>query len=402
MIAALRLPSGPAEFRAGGCTIPLFLALVLCAGCAKISDPLPPLVRVQRAAVDLSAAQLGGTVVLRFSLPAENTDGSPAELPARIELFRLSRPRGEPGADLTEEEFLQAADEVIAIAADSLPAFREGDAVQFQDELSSGTAPPPLDRSFVYAVRFVNRKNQTAGLSERVPITPVPVPPPPANVSFDLGPDRIRLSWIPPARNSDGTTPPRIAGYRVYRSENPQMADKSLLQQDPLDNPEFEDRSFQFDRTYYYAVSVVASKDHPFAESRLSSVVTVVARDTFPPGAPGRLDGTSEEGAIVLFWVAPPEDDVAGYRVYRRGESEAERRLLHSDLVRIPSFRDVTVAPGHLYEYWVAAVDGHGNEGAALHIRLQAASGHPVGAVFGGLGFPRRIQQGGRIMGTGQ
>jgi fibronectin type 3 domain-containing protein len=108
----------------------------------------------------------------------------------------------------------------------------------------------------------------------------------------------------------------------------------------------------------------------------------VEVRDVFPPDAPLGLVAVPElasTGAgpgvtsIDLSWDPNPEPRIAGYRVYRRdvesgaSDSNAAPDAWHSlspDLVRVPSYRDSTVAAGKRYAYRVTAVSESGNESA--------------------------------------
>ena len=68
---------------------------------------------------------------------------------------------------------------------------------------------------------------------------------------------------------------------------------------------------------------------------------------------------------------APPEPDVAGYRVYRGTQGQADRQLLETELVKEPSYRDAKVQAGAKYIYRVHAVDAHGNEGPAAEAAVE-------------------------------
>ncbi len=104
-------------------------------------------------------------------------------------------------------------------------------------------------------------------------------------------------------------------------------------------------------------------------ESSDSTPVVVRPKDTFAPGAPqglvaAVLAGATTGSAVVdLSWSINPENDVAGYHVYR-SEHEGERgALLVPELVPTPALRDAAVQAGHRYWYTVTAVDRAGNEG---------------------------------------
>lgn len=345
------------------------LCSALCAGCAKTAEPLPPAVRVLRPARDLAGMQLGGDVVLRVSLPDLHTDGSPAETSGLIEVLRVAEERGRDAAPLPEDVFLSRAVEIMRLSIADASRMRKEGVLELQDDLAGEPSERIFERAYRYAVRFINRRNQTAGLSNQVYLAPVKLPPPPAGLRYTLAPDCVRLAWDPP-RLEEGARAPAV-GYRVYRSEDPNDVGRSPLSADLVTTTEFMDRNFQFDRTYYYAVSLIASLKDPYAETLPSPALKVVTEDTFAPGPPQSLDGVVEKGVVVLLWIAPPDGDVAGYRVYRREVRSETRELLVSGLIRVLSFRDQNVRSGAAYEYSVRAVDGHGNEGAAASIVLE-------------------------------
>src|SRR5207247_10469885 len=51
---------------------------LLVAGCGKVGDPLPPFVRIPAAVRDLAVHQSGYSLVLTWTNPARNIDGSAA------------------------------------------------------------------------------------------------------------------------------------------------------------------------------------------------------------------------------------------------------------------------------------------------------------------------------------
>jgi len=248
------------------------------------------------------------------------------------------------------------------ISFEKVSAYLEGNTLQFRDELELPERSLIYTRAFCYSIRFINEKRQTAGAGNPVCVTPVPIPGPPADLSFQLGQEYVRIRWQAPTANEDGSLPPRIAGYNLYRSEDPRKFPPAPLNKELIQAPEFEDREFQFDKTYYYAVSVVGSRENPYAESLPSAPLFVPTKDTFPPGAPQNLQAVYENRIALLFWTAPPERDVAGYKIYRGESGETESRLLNGELQKIPSFRDEQTAAGKKYEYRVTAVDLYGNE----------------------------------------
>ncbi len=344
--------------------VPLFLS-----SCAKTGDPEPPFVRVPRPSADLSASQQDDAVVLTLSMPKENTDGSPAAPPGEIEVFRVTQEDRRARGEIPESEFLARAERIFDVL-DDLSSVLSGERLVFRDSLRSEDRAAVYQRAYRYAVRFVNSKNQTAGLGNQVVIAPVPVPAPPADLSSEVTQDFIRIRWSAPQENADGSHPARVAGYKLYRSEDPKTFSPGALHDGLLAKPEFEDRSFQFDKTYYYAVSVIASAEDPYAEGRASQPLAVTPADRFPPPAPVNLQAVVDEGVVLLLWSAPDVSDVSGYRIYRIGEA-GSRALLHSGLVQALSFRDEKAEAGTHYLYGVAAVDTHGNEGPPAEVSIE-------------------------------
>ena len=109
--------------------------LLLLGGCAKTGDPQPPTVLVPRPATDLAARQVADTVLLTVSIPAENTDGSPATTLAQVEIFRLVEEGSGSLSPRGEEDFLRQAQTFRLISADDIPAHLQGNSLVLRDEL---------------------------------------------------------------------------------------------------------------------------------------------------------------------------------------------------------------------------------------------------------------------------
>jgi hypothetical protein len=295
-------------------------------------------------------------------MPTLNTDGSAVTNLASVELFRLTEEQTGSRREWNEDEFLRRAKLLLEVPADELAGYTRNGMLLFQDDLAPGTPSDILKLRFYYAVRFINQKNQTAGLSNRVYLAPIALPAAPVDLRLTPSQASVRLNWTAPTENFDGTRPPEIAGYNIYRSEESAPLPDIPLNKQPVQGVEFEDPNFQFGKTYHYAVSVVARLD-PYAESARSKPVMIVPRDTFPPGKPIQLDVVVEAGVVILLWAAPAETDVAGYRIYRTEAGGAQHLLLQPGLVTTLSYRDSTAQAGKSYDYEITAVDGNGNEG---------------------------------------
>jgi hypothetical protein len=338
--------------------------LVFGCSCAKTGDPHPPELLIPRPPSDLSVRQLGDTALLSVSMPSDNLNGTPVTTLAQVEVYRLTEDASEEIRQLPEQEFLNRSERVLAVAQEALQAQIQGNRLTLRDALNVPDRDALYTRTLRYALKFVNRKRQSGGITNQATFSPIPLPFGPAGVTCELTRDCVQLRWQAPLANMNGSKPPTIGGYNVYRSEDPQQSSPVPLNRQPLSAPEYADREFQYDKTYYYQVSVLGGTRNPAAESFRSEPLRVETRDTFAPGAPRNLNGMPDQGRVILVWAPPEDNDVGGYRVYRKGDADARPQLLHRDLLDSLSFTDAAVDSGKKYVYNVTAVDTHGNESA--------------------------------------
>ncbi len=345
----------------------LLLVLTLgSAGCAKISDPQPPEVRIPLPAKDMAVRQLSDFVVLTVSKPERNTNGSEATTLKKVEVFRLSLLDSDDTAkNMPGEQFIKQAIRIFSIPSTQFPEYLNDKAFVFQDKFAADKATM-YSRTFWYAVLFVNNKNQSAGLSNRVAVKPLPIPPPPGGLTAEGMQNCIQLKWTPPDENTDGSTPPRIAGYNIYRTENAGKFPSTPINSTPVQVPEFRDPDFRFGTTYYYAITTVGSLQQPYPESLPSSAVAILPRDVFPPEPPADFSAIFQGPEILLLWTSSPSPDVAGYRLYRQEKGSTDRQPVQADLIPGLSFRDTRVVLGKKYQYEIVAVDTSGNMSQAV------------------------------------
>ena len=237
---------------------------------------------------------------------------------------------------------------------------------KYTDEIPTAGVDPV--GSFTYAIEVTNNRGRSAGLSDRAQVPAAPTLPPPVGFTTQLTGDGILLSWTP--------LPPRVAPqglsyvYRIYRREE-NGKDKIAIEL-PLDAEpnSFVDRNFEWEKSYTYRATIVTlihGEAGPEAqvEGDDTPEVSVFAHDIFPPAAPSGLQavfsGENQQLFIDLIWNPNTENDLAGYNVFRH-DGGAPAVKINSDLLKLPTFRDLNVLPGKKYYYSVSAVDIRGNE----------------------------------------
>ncbi len=171
----------------------------------------------------------------------------------------------------------------------------------------------------------------------------------------------MSVTWDSPEKNIDGSSPPNVSGYNIYRQE---AEGKPLLLNPKLEGGnEFRDFNFLFDVPYQYFVRASATDSSPYLESSDSELLEILPKDTFPPQPPEGIIVISGANFISLSWDENTEIDLGGYRVWRKEEGEEEYSLLTTEPIRENTFTDTSAEKNKRYHYVVTALDKIGNEG---------------------------------------
>jgi predicted small lipoprotein YifL len=327
----------------------LTLAFVLLSACGRKGPPVVPKSIVPDAVKELKADQRMQSVTLSWLLPAENIDKStPVHLAGFIVL------RGEHGPAPAK-----GCCEHQKIATLDLEWIRgakvEGNRVLFLDR-GEDLSPPGLryGRTYGYKVIPIGKKEVLGKESPEVRITLQAPPAPPTDPQALAGDGRVTLTWSPPAQNVDGTTPPRLKGYNLYRKTEGGAygppVNKMLLTV-----PRFVDIGLTNGRTYHYHVRSAGAERPGWNEGPESAEVRAVPRDTTPPAAPEGFTAAVAGREVRLSWKENREGDLLGYRVYR----STDRERGYAQAAEVPLLQTTfTDRPGKgTYYYRVTAVD---------------------------------------------
>jgi hypothetical protein len=209
-----------------------------------------------------------------------------------------------------------------------------------------------------------------------------PVPDRIVSLDARVTQNAIELSWPPPQFAAEANSGETVTGYHIYRGEldasSPAPTSNDLSQAKwksapillaPSQTNSYRDTLFDFGKIYVYQVRSLVIADGKPVESDDSTPAITTPRDTFPPAAPQNLvvaeiPGENAGVSLDLSWSINPENDLAGYHIYRSEQQDERGRSLQVELLLSPSYRDVSVQPGHRYWYVVTAVDRAGNESA--------------------------------------
>ena len=342
-------------------SVPLSLFLsVFLAACGKVGPPEAPLKREQLRTQELSVEQRGAHLILSF--PYRRTPKTPLQ---RVDVYRLIEPLDAP-MGLPEEIFSERASVVYSIMADDIPLERSG--VVYNDALS--LKGDLQNKRYRYAVRMFNTAGQANDFSNYAMIEPLlNLAQPPAKLAAKQAETKIEITWDPPEGNMNETSPANVAGYNIYRRQGGSF---NKINAEPLRDPCFVDRNFQFGADYQYVVRSLSFKPGSASlsesiESEDSPPLDHTPKDTFPPAPPKPVTIASINSMVSLFWPLSAEPDVVGYNVYRAEDESVPPEKwvkLNPELHKTASFRDDKVQVAKKYFYQITAVDAYGNESA--------------------------------------
>ena len=360
----------------------LIVVLAACLlGCGSPDLPTARHAIVPVPVSDLSARQVGDTVILNFTLPSTSTDQQPlADMPS-VEIYR-STPQSIAAGSKAAGKNKNAERLADTIPAETLGQYEKNGHIEFPDKLDAGELSNDGGTELIYTVKTRLSRAKASASSNGVTLRVYPAPAPIRDLRATLTETALVLDWSAAQETRPGS-PGKTAGFRIYRAEvdpsaagvaisNPSQAKlitpPELLAQTTA--TEYRDMTVQFGHTYFYEIREVMQLGTETVESSGSLPAVLTAKDIVPPEPPQGVEAVSMAAtagtppAIELTWTIGAETDLAGYNVYRSEQSEGPGQKLNSELLLAPTFRDMSVAPGKTYFYRVGAVDQAGNESA--------------------------------------
>ncbi|WP_139994843.1 fibronectin type III domain-containing protein [Paenibacillus paridis] len=153
------------------------------------------------------------------------------------------------------------------------------------------------------------------------------------------GNGEVSLNWSASTDNEN-----ELAGYVIYK-------DGSLLAKVDNNTLNYTATGLANTKSYNFQVAAFDASNN---ESAKSTAVSLTPVNTAAPAAPTNIEGTFEEGAILLRWAANSENDIAGYNIYNNGV-----KINASPIVDLSySVSDVTASTSYGFE--VEAVNTSG------------------------------------------
>ena len=320
------------------------------------------MIRIPQPIADLTARQQGAEVMLSWTLPHLNTDGSAATTLASIEIYRSIR---EPS--LAAGAAPAVGDLDLWRVLKTEPARGREEKRSIRDRLEGRDLSEVLEGEFSYAVKVFNRKGQTAGLSNLAVLWLQPVPHPPGRPSLNPAESFVEVSWAPSSTNIDGSPVAAGVAFNLYRTSSESRSAGSPLNSTPIAGTSYRDGSARLGETYLYRVRALLETDRGRVESRDSEEATLFHRDLYPPGPPRQLTLVAGREFLSLAWFPNSEADLAGYHVFRR-QGPGELQRITTTATQRTSYEDRDLQRGPVYSYRVTAMDLAGNQSSYSNV----------------------------------
>ncbi len=381
----------------------LIISFLVFSSCGKKGPILAPLKKIPKTVENVKLNQKGDEFILEWINPSEYVNGKPLSEIDEIEIWLLKKKKkkAEGGLQKKVKENEVSSSEFKNKSA-LLKTIKKDDFSDYyvQDEESSGQFKYIYEienddfslESLVFGIQVKDKRGKKSDFSELLSKKAVIVPLPPQNMKSAVFEDHIMLEWQPPQSNIDSSKPPYVEGYNVYRShedEKPQRLNSELI----IEN-EYSDKDFHFGEEYRYFVRASTRPDFPLivmkktffiyfmirygwidlpelyeidmqgspVESSDSNVVNIKPEDTFAPDTPSGFVLLVSGNYLSLSWDRNKEEDLAGYKVWRKEAGEKEYILLTEAPIKKNSFMDTDFEKDKEYMYAVSAVDIRGNE----------------------------------------
>ena len=186
-------------------------------GCASPNTPIPRHPTVPMPVGDLSARQVGDTMILNFTLPTTSTDLQPLMDIPSVEVYRNAPQTAAPAAK-SRAENKSTARLVDTIPSEMIEQYRSTSRIEFPDKLNASDLSAESGTDLTYTVRTRVSRGKASADSNAVTARVYPPPATVQSLRVTLTETALVLDWsaVQSAAEAGGG---KSAGFHIYRAE---------------------------------------------------------------------------------------------------------------------------------------------------------------------------------------
>ncbi|MGA1864302.1 MAG: invasin domain 3-containing protein [bacterium] len=210
--------------------------------------------------------------------------------------------------------------------------------------------------TYSYAVTAVDYSGNESKRSPIISSSPNILPP--SRFKVKPGDGEVHLFWDPYEKSE-------LRGYFVYRRSSNSIANTfERITEIPIQDTHYIDNDLVNGIAYFYKVSCVGLDGIEGLHSQEEGATPLSVIPEEPSSVRAQfIQESSGANKIFLAWKEVEEDNIIGYKIYRRLLNETEFTLLTTgDLLRETQYIDNSIQPDKGYLYSVVAVNGNGME----------------------------------------
>jgi fibronectin type 3 domain-containing protein len=210
--------------------------------------------------------------------------------------------------------------------------------------------------TYFYSVTAVDYSGNESKRSPIISSTPNILPP--SRFKVKPGDGEVQLFWDPYEKST-------LRGYYVYRRSSNAIANTfEKITEIPIQDNHYIDKNLANGIAYFYKVLCVGIDGLEGIHSQEEGATPLAVIPEEPSSVRAHfIQEANGVNKVILTWEEVKEDNIIGYKIYRRLLNETEFTLLtNNDLVRETQYIDTSFHPDKGYLYSIVAVTDRGME----------------------------------------
>lgn len=315
-----------------------FVITMFLSGCGYKTNPRPATATTPGEIILVNAYAYPDKIILKWNIPAFNSDGTPFEDISGFKIFRASTHTSDDCDTCGDKKDLFAN---VDYQTPTNATIKDGVVIFDDKSVMPGN-------TYYYAVSSYNLKGREAKASPDVKIVFEEIPGAPKNLRASPEKDTVKLEWAPPEGQA------RNVAYRIYRGTSPELDAMKPIGGSGTGENTYADRAVDRAGNYFYAVRSARMNQGVSIESNPSDVINVIM-PSVTWGPPENINTASTRDGVRIYWnPVKIDNDETRYNVYRSDQGGMFQKI-NTEPIRNAWFVDTNIVNGRSYRYAVTA-----------------------------------------------